>query len=130
MLMEMAMHPQAEHCNLADIAVRQNISARYLEQIAAELKRNDIIKSVRGAHGGYRLNVAPDDITLNELLTILEGDLRIVEPEESFSLLEQCLQQNVYDPLSREISAYLGNVTLGSLAERAKFDLDANMFYV
>jgi Rrf2 family protein len=130
MLMDMAIHQGQPHCNLADIAQRQNISPRYLEQIVAELKRNGLVKSVRGAHGGYRLSLPTDRIMLFDVLTILEGDLKVVEEEETFSTLERCIQENVYDPLSEKIEAYLSNVSLQHMADLSKEQDKAPMYFL
>ncbi len=130
MLVDMAMHQDQPHCNLADIAKRQDISPRYLEQIAAELKRNSIIKSVRGAHGGYRLGFPAEKLMLKEILDVLEGDLHIVDEQDSYTALQQCLNENVYDPLSRVMQSYLGKISLQDMAEQSRLKDDGEMYYL
>ena len=70
---------------LRDISLRQNISLVYLEQIFLKLKRNNIVKSVRGSSGGYILNKEPEQITLSnifavsEILMVLEYDVELLK---------------------------------------------------
>lgn len=130
MLLDMAIHEDSSHVNLADIAQRQDVSLRYLEQIAAELKRSGIIKSVRGAHGGYRLNMLPNKIILSDILTILEGDLLVVDEEETFSALERCMQQDVYAPLNDKIASYLSGISLQDMADQARHRDEGIMYFL
>ena len=67
---------------LKEIAARQEISEKYLEQIMMQLNRSGLVRSVRGAQGGYRLAKPPEDITAGAVLRVLEGSLCPLEPPE------------------------------------------------
>ena len=62
-----------------EISVRQNIPIKYLEQIINSLRKCGLVKSIRGAEGGYRLAKPPENITLYEILECLEGSLSIID---------------------------------------------------
>ena len=64
---------------LKDIAQSQELAEKYLEQLLALLKKAGIVQTVRGASGGYILSAPPNCITVNQVLTALEGDMSIVE---------------------------------------------------
>jgi Rrf2 family protein len=64
---------------LHEIAARQDISLKYLEQDFSVLRRAGIIRSVKGAQGGYMLTKAPSEILLSEIVSVLEGDLLLIE---------------------------------------------------
>lgn len=75
MLLDLAEHQQCGYIALKDIAERQNISKKYLEQIIPVFNNSDILKTSRGAQGGYRLAKSPDQYTLGEILRLTEGSL-------------------------------------------------------
>lgn len=68
---------------IKEIADHNNIPLQYLAQIFSQLVKADIIKSVRGKNGGYKLSRSPSDITVLEILEILEGGLELVEKENA-----------------------------------------------
>lgn len=72
LLMSLARHSGEEPVQIADIARDQGISVKYLEQIALTLKRAGLIESVRGRRGGHRLAKDPDEITMGEVVAVLE----------------------------------------------------------
>ena len=74
-MLDLAEHRQDGYVALKDIASRQNISKKYLEQIVALLNRPEILKTVRGAQGGYMLAKTPDSYSVAEILKIAEGSL-------------------------------------------------------
>ena len=65
--------------SLNNVAVRRNLSEKYLERIIKSLREAGLVESVRGAHGGYRLKKAPDTLTVKEVLSAVEGELAPVE---------------------------------------------------
>jgi len=65
-----------------EIAERQNIPIKYLEQIINTLKKNGLVNSIRGADGGYRLSRSPEQISVYEILLALEGDLSIIDKSD------------------------------------------------
>jgi len=74
-LVDLAVNANDSALPLREISERQNISERYLEQIFARLKKANLIKSVRGAHGGYLLTRSPEEITVKDIMQVIEGRL-------------------------------------------------------
>jgi Rrf2 family protein len=98
------------------VAERQGISVRYLEQVAVILRRSGFIRSIKGAFGGYTLAMPPEDISLGEVLRVLEGDMLVVDPptpEET--RLQRCIRSTVYDRLNERISRVIDRQTLSAL---------------
>ena len=78
-LIDLGQHGQDSLVTIQDIAQRQGISDNYLEQLMPKLKKAGLISSIRGAQGGYRLGKDPKDISVGEVLRVLEGSLNAVE---------------------------------------------------
>jgi len=119
-LADLAIHDGGSPVTLADIARRQRISDGYLESIFAMLKKASLVRSVKGAGGGYRLARPASEISAGEVLTALEGDLSIVEAdldEDGSYTLNQCIRENVWDVVSRRIKAEVDAVSLKQLIE-------------
>ena len=76
-IVDLAKYSENEPVSIGSIAERQDISERYLEQLMAKLKKADLVKSIRGAGGGYVLAKAAEDISAGDVLRALEGDLEI-----------------------------------------------------
>lgn len=81
-VIDIAIHGDSEPVSLSDIAVREDISVSYLEQLIAKLRRADIVTSVRGAKGGYSLAKPKNEISVGDVLRALEGDLAPVNCSE------------------------------------------------
>ena len=75
MMLDLAQHQSDGYVALRDIAQRQNISKKYLEQIVPVLNKSDILRTNRGFQGGYRLAKSPDQYTVGEILRLTEGNL-------------------------------------------------------
>jgi len=119
-LADLAMHDEGSPVTLADIARRQRISDGYLESIFSMLKKAGLVRSVKGAGGGYRLARPAAEISAGEVLTALEGDLSIVEPDLSDGgpyTLSRCIKENVWDVVSQRIKAEVDAVSLKQLIE-------------
>lgn len=76
LMLDLATYNHGEPVRLKDIAKRQNISEKYLEQIVAVLHKAALVKSIRGAHGGYVLNQMPEKYTVGQILKAVEGICR------------------------------------------------------
>ena len=86
LMLDVAIHGMDKNVSMRDVAERQNISIKYLEQIVSILTRVGYLKSVRGAQGGYRLTKAPSEYTIGDILRTTEGTLSPVsclEDEEN-----------------------------------------------
>ena len=120
-MLDLAQHYKEGPVALKDIASRQSISKKYLEQIVALLNKPDFLRTVRGAQGGYMLARTPDEYTVAEILKLSEGSLAPVpnleDPAEAaaaadFQLLP--LWQGLYSV----VNDYLEGITLQDILDR------------
>jgi Rrf2 family protein len=107
--------------SLADVAVNQRIPFGYLEHVAKSLKQAGLIRSWRGASGGYELARAPEDITVADILRAVEGDVLATECGDPHACsyldaLNLCVTKPLWDALQQQIEVSLSQVTLASLA--------------
>jgi Rrf2 family protein len=104
---------------LKDIAERQNISKKYLEQIMALLNRQDVIKTVRGAQGGYKLARTPDRYTVAEILKLAEGSLAPVDEldDPSAPQVPDWQLMYVWQGLYKAVNEYLEGITLQDILD-------------
>ncbi len=111
---DLALHSTGGCIRTKDIAKRQNISEKYLEQIVTILSKSGLIRSTRGAQGGYRLARKPSDYTIGEILRVAEGDLNPVpeEEDEENTVIAQCEKDLVYKRLYDSINMVVDGITL------------------
>ena len=76
-MVDLAIHYGGSPVSIKSISQRQNISEYYLEQLFSSLRKAKLIKSIRGAQGGYILNRQPEDITVSDIIEVLEGPIEI-----------------------------------------------------
>ncbi len=124
MLLDLAEHQHDGFIALKDIAERQNISKKYLEQIVPILNKSDVLRTNRGFQGGYRLAKTPDQYTVGEILRLTEGSLAPVaclehEPTEC-ERSGECATLPVWKGLYRVINEYLDGITLQDILDRQK----------
>jgi Rrf2 family protein len=108
---------------LRDVSTEEGISIRYLEQIIIPLKIVRLVKSIRGAGGGYTLAKNPAEIKLSEILHALEGSCCLVECIEDPSFcdrMETCPTIDIWKGASELLKGYFDSITLKDLAERAE----------
>ncbi len=122
MLLDLAEHKNDGFIALKDIANRQGISKKYLEQIVPLLNRSDILKTNRGFQGGYMLAQSPDKYTVGDILRITEGSLAPIacldsEPNQC-ERSEQCKTLVVWKGLNRVITEYLDGITIQDILEQ------------
>ena len=105
---------------LKDIARGENISEKYLSLIIIPLRGVNLVNSVRGAHGGYNLSKEPSQITLKEIVDVLEGECTLVECVKKPSSCERspiCATHDVWAMIGEKISETLSSITLDRLAK-------------
>lgn len=122
-LIDLAVNSNSQAVSLREISERQNISERYLEQIFAELKKAGIIKSIRGAHGGYLLNKPPEEISLADILKVLEGKIAPeikIENEQSEEAFFQTVTQEIWLKMENRIMDLMESITLADLKQRTQ----------
>lgn len=124
MMIDLAEHQNCGFVALKDIAYRQNISKKYLEQIIPILNKSDILKTTRGSQGGYMLSKSPDKYTVGEILRLTEGSLAPVDclnqdPIEC-QRSGECATLPIWQGLNRVINEYLDNITLQDILDQQK----------
>ncbi|MDR3145409.1 MAG: Rrf2 family transcriptional regulator [Treponema sp.] len=118
LLIDLAEHTGESHVALANVAERQHISVRYLEQVVIILRRAGFIRSIKGASGGYTLARPPQDIIIGDVLRVLEGDMLVVDPplpNARESELQRCIRLTVFDRLNERIAGVIDRQTLASV---------------
>lgn len=114
---------------LREIASRQEISESYLEQLFASMRRAGLIKSVRGAHGGYLLGAAPEDIFIGQILRTLEGNIAPTDCVNKDDLVEcsdshACAARMVWERIRDSINGVVDSTTLQDMILEQKISLD------
>lgn len=122
-MVDLAVHNDGNCQNVKQIAERQGISEKYLEQIIAVLNRAKLVKSVRGAQGGYRLLDEPENITVGMILRVTEGSLSPVACVDSVEEGEctrcvQCETIDVWKDLAEAINQVVDSFTIAELAKK------------
>jgi len=108
---------------LKDIAKRQNISEKYLGHIIASLKIAGLVKSIRGAHGGYVLAKPPVEIKLSHIIKALEGSISPIECVDDSALcprIKVCATRDIWVKIKRTTDKMLESVSLQDLVEEQK----------
>ena len=121
MLLDLAEHKNDGYIALKDIAARQNISKKYLEQIIPILNRSDILSANRGYQGGYRLAKSPEHYTVGQILRLTEGSLAPVacldhDPVEC-DRADDCITLPIWKGLHNAITDYLDGITLQDILD-------------
>jgi Rrf2 family protein len=121
-VLDLAINYNGEHISLNSIAERQNISENYLEQVFSILKKSNLVKSIKGAQGGYTLLAKPSEITVGEILRALEGNLSIIENDLDAELdsIKYCINTKVWDKINEKINNIVNNLTLEDLVNDYK----------
>ena len=122
MLLDLAEHRESGFVALKDIAARQDISKKYLEQIIPMLSKGSILRTSRGTMGGYMLAHTPDKITVGEVLRLTEGSLSPVacadEDPVECARCADCPTLPIWQGLARVITEYLDGITLQDILDQ------------
>lgn len=124
-IVDLAVYSEKESVSISSIARRQNISERYLEQLAGKLKKAGLIMSTRGAQGGYRLARPADEISVGDVLRALEGNLEAVgcqglKPEGGCESADFCVTKHVWQKINESITQAVDEIMLEELIEESK----------
>ncbi len=119
-LADMASFNENKPISLRDISLRQSISLQYLEQIFQKLKKNNIVKSVRGINGGYVLTKNPGNIKLSDVFAALNESVKTIGCEKHSKKgcngrSSKCITHNLWDELDLHINAFFENKKLEDL---------------
>ncbi len=123
-MLDLALNGHDDFIPLRDIAERQNISVKYLEQIFSILTRAGFVRSVRGIGGGYRLAREPKDYTVGAILRLTEGSLAPVSclecGQNTCPRAGRCVTLGVWKELNSAINNVVDNITLADLVRNAQ----------
>ena len=121
LMIDLAENSSGSPVSLKDVAKRQGISDKYLEQIISVLNKAGYVRSVRGAQGGYLLKSDPETYTVGMILRQTEGSLAPVSCIEDDEIIcdrqEQCVTSIVYKKINDAISNVVDNITLQDLVD-------------
>ncbi|MDD5555728.1 MAG: Rrf2 family transcriptional regulator [bacterium] len=123
LLMELARRRGEGPVLLGEVARRQGISAKYLGQIVIPLRAARLLKSYRGAQGGYEIGRSPDRITLRDVWEAVEGGVVLIECAKDSSACprsRRCAARAVWKRLNDRMERYLDSVTIADLAARPR----------
>lgn len=121
-MLDLAVNNTGEYIKVKDIAARQEISEKYLEQIISVLNKAGYVKSVRGAQGGYRIARDPAEYTVGMILRLTEGSLNPVacldDDVNECERCDTCETLEVWKELAEAIDNVVDHVTVADLVER------------
>ncbi len=121
-LVDLARFDNINPVSLRDISLRQNISLDYLEQIFFKLKKNQIVKSVRGNQGGYILSKNPNDIKLTNIFQAVDEKIKTVQCKKDSKRgcngrATKCITHNLWDELENHINSFFEQKSLKDLVQ-------------
>ena len=121
-LVDLARFDNINPVSLRDISLRQGISLDYLEQIFSKLKKNEIVKSIRGTQGGYVLNKNPHDIKLTNIFHAVDEKVKTVQCKKDSKKgctgkATKCITHNLWDELETHINSFFEEKSLEDLVK-------------
>jgi Rrf2 family transcriptional regulator, iron-sulfur cluster assembly transcription factor len=126
-MLDLAIHGDKGPISLADISDRQEISLSYLEQLFAKLRQQELVSSVRGPGGGYRLSRCSDNINVAEIIDAVNEciDATSCSGKGNCHKGDICLTHHLWEDLSHQIHSFLSGITLDSLVHQHEIQLVA-----
>ena len=120
---DIASNTNSKPISLADISLRQNISLAYLEQIFIKLKKNKLVRSARGARGGYVLDKSPSDIKLSNIIFAVDEEVKMLNCKKQSkkgcnNKSTKCITHNLWDELDLHINSFFEKKKLGDLIKK------------
>jgi len=136
-MVDLAANSMGDHVSLYSIAGRQNISENYLEQVFSALRNAGLVKSIKGAQGGYILSDEPSDIKVGTILRALEGNLSLVDEDggddgSPDNAVQNCIKINVWDKINECVNRIVDSMTLQDLVNEYRKMSGENtvMYYI
>lgn len=133
-LYELALHYGEGVVPLKTIAKTQGISENYLEQLMAPLRRAGLVESVRGAQGGYTLALPPEELTIGQIITAVEGPIALVDcllmdaeaEGQSCVRAGSCVTRQIWEEVCDSINSVLNHISLADLLHRNQNRMGCN----
>jgi Rrf2 family protein len=121
-MVDLGLHNNGEYIALKDIAARQNIALKYMEQIVSALSKAGYLDSMRGSNGGHKLALSPSEINVGDILRTVEGSLALASVECSSGaddiecpLVSKCSTAAFWRGLDKVVSEYIDSFSLSDL---------------
>jgi Rrf2 family transcriptional regulator, iron-sulfur cluster assembly transcription factor len=120
---DLALFKDRGPISLTDISLRQNISLAYLEQIFIKLKNNNLVKSVRGAKGGYTLEILPEEIKISNIISAVDEEVKTLNCKKESkkgcnNKSTKCITHNLWDQLDKHINNFFEKVKLQDIIKK------------
>jgi Rrf2 family cysteine metabolism transcriptional repressor len=131
-IIDLILNSNGQNVPLITIAERQDISKNYLEQVFSSLRKAGIVNSTKGAQGGYYLADKPANITVGDVLKVLEGDLSVVssDPDVQENPIEECIQRYVWEKVDSKVYEIIDGITLEDLVNEYRNASNTFMYYI
>ncbi len=120
-MLELATHYGKGPIELKEIARKEDLSVKYLEQVIIPLRTAGLVKAVRGSKGGYSLAKAPSEILLNDLVETLEGPLELIECLHNPAVCkgsQSCVTRDIWQEVQESISRIFHSISLEDMLNR------------
>ena len=119
---DLALFKDKGPTSLTDISLRQNISLAYLEQIFIKLKNKNLVRSIRGARGGYVLENSPEDINISNIIAAVDEEVKMLNCKKDSkkgcnNKSSKCITHNLWDQLDQHINNFFKKVKLQDLVK-------------
>lgn len=124
MVLDMAKHYDEGPVQIGDIAKRVDVSVKYLEQLIIPLKKAGYVESIRGPKGGHMLTKSPNEITIGEIVGLLEGGINLSECIENPDICDKskdCLTRGIWEEATKAMSDKLNSITLQERGALVKY---------
>ena len=120
---DLALFREKGPTSLTDISLRQNISLPYLEQIFIKLKNKKLVKSIRGAKGGYVLETSPEEIKISNIIAAVNEEVKMLNCKKESkkgcnNKSTKCITHNLWDQLDQHINTFFEKVKLQDLVKK------------
>lgn len=119
-VLDLALNADGGPVSLADISERQHISLSYLEQLFAKLRKDGLVKSVRGPGGGYQLGLPSEQISVGMIIAAVNENIHVTKclGRENCKNGVECLTHELWEDLSLRIESFLNEITLAELVNK------------
>ena len=123
---DLALFKEMGPTNLTDISIRQNISLAYLEQIFIKLKKKNLVKSIRGARGGYVLEIPPEEIKISNIIEAVDEEVKMLNCKKDSkkgcnNKSSKCITHNLWDQLDQHINSFFEKGKLQDLVKKNQY---------
>lgn len=122
LLVDLAEHANQMPVALSQVAARQNLSEKYLQQVALLLTRGGYLNSVKGAGGGYLLSRSPDQILIYDVFDLLEGNVAFAEiPQKEETAIQRTIRIHFFQKLDEKVKQTFDGITLADVSNAEWF---------